>query len=82
MEITILKSDGEICGEREVFDCDHLVVSPSVNTLKKLNKLAFAAMGDMNWHAHVGIPRIAVQHKIPIIFWENMDMLICVVSFL
>ena len=58
---------------REVFDCDHLVVSPSVNTLKKLNKLAFAAMGDMNWHAHVGIfttaPRIAVQHKIPIIFW-------------
>ena len=35
---------------RHVFDCDHLIVSPSVTTLKKLNKLAFIAMGDMNWH--------------------------------
>ena len=58
---------------REVFDCDHIIVSPSVKTLKKLNKLAFIAMGDMNWHAHVGIfttaPRIAVQQDIPLIFW-------------
>lgn len=58
---------------RHVFDCDHLVVSPSVSTLKKLNKIAFVVMGDMNWHAHVGIfttaPRIAVQQNIPLIFW-------------
>ena len=58
---------------REVFDCDHIVVSPSVRVLKKLNRLAFIAMGDMNWHAHVGIfttaPRIAVQQGIPLIFW-------------
>lgn len=58
---------------KEVFDCDHIVVSPSVKTLKKLNKLAFVVMGDMNWHAHVGIfttaPRIAVQQDIPLIFW-------------
>ena len=58
---------------REVFDCDHIVVSPSVSTLKSLNKLAFVVMGDMNWHAHVGIfttaPRIAVQQNIPLIFW-------------
>ena len=58
---------------REVFNCDHLVVSPAINLLKKLNRLAFYAMGDMNWHAHVGIyttaPRIAVQMKIPLIFW-------------
>ena len=58
---------------RQVFDCDHIVVSPSVATLKKLNKLAFIAMGDMNWHAHIGIfttaPRIAIQQKIPLIFW-------------
>ena len=40
---------------REAFDCDHVVVSPSVKTIKKLNKAAFIAMGDMNWHAHVGI---------------------------
>ena len=58
---------------RKVFDCDHLVISPSIATLKKLNKLAFIAMGDMNWHAHVGIfttaPRIAIQQEIPLIFW-------------
>ena len=58
---------------REAFDCDHIVVSPSVSTIKKLNKLAFIVMGDMNWHAHIGIfttaPRIAVQQNIPIIFW-------------
>ena len=58
---------------REAFDCDHIVVSPSVKTIKKLNKAAFIAMGDMNWHAHVGIyttaPRIAIQQKIPLIFW-------------
>ena len=40
---------------REVFDCDHMVISPSITTIKKLNKLAFIAMGDMNWHAHIGI---------------------------
>lgn len=58
---------------RKVFDCDHLIISPSVNTLKKLNEIAFIVMGDMNWHSHVGIyttaPRIAVQQKIPLIFW-------------
>ena len=58
---------------RHVFDCDHIIVSPSVSVLKKLNKLAFIAMGDMNWHAHVGIyttaPRIAAQQNIPFIFW-------------
>ncbi len=58
---------------RQVFDCDHIVVSPSVTTIKKLNRLAFIAMGDMNWHAHIGIfttaPRIAIQQEIPLIFW-------------
>jgi len=58
---------------RECFDCDHIIVSPSVKLLKKLNRLAFIAMGDMNWHAHLGItttaPRIAIQQKIPLIFW-------------
>lgn len=58
---------------RDVFNCDHIIVSPSVSTLKKLNYLAFVAMGDMNWHAHVGIfttaPRVAVEKKIPLIFW-------------
>lgn len=58
---------------REVFDCDHVLVRPSVSTLKKLNKLAFEIMGDMNWHAHVGITtapvRVAVDKKIPLVIW-------------
>ena len=30
-------------------------------------------MGDMNWHAHVGITtapvRVAVQHRVPLVIW-------------
>lgn len=58
---------------REVFGCDHVVVRPSVEVLKKLNRLAFEIMGDMNWHAHVGITtapvRVAVQNRIPLVIW-------------
>ena len=58
---------------REVFDCDHIIVSPSIKQLIKLNKIAFVVMGDMNWHNHVGIyttaPRVAIQQNIPLVFW-------------
>lgn len=58
---------------KDVFDCDHVIVQPAVNTLKKLNRLAFKIMGDMNWHAHVGIMTapvaVAVQHRIPLVFY-------------
>jgi imidazoleglycerol phosphate synthase cyclase subunit len=58
---------------REVFGVDHILVRPSVPTLKKLNKLAFIAMGDMNWHAHVGIMTVpmaeAVRRGIPLVFY-------------
>lgn len=58
---------------REAFDVDHLVVRPSVETLRKLNRLAFVVMGDMNWHAHVGIMTApmaaAVRHGIPLVFY-------------
>ena len=58
---------------KEVFHCDHVVYSPSPSILKKLNRLGFIVMGDMNWHAHVGIttvpPRVAVQHRIPLVIW-------------
>lgn len=58
---------------RDAFDVDHVVVRPSVTTLKVLNRLAFVIMGDMNWHAHVGIMsvpmRVAVQHGIPLVFY-------------
>jgi imidazoleglycerol phosphate synthase cyclase subunit len=58
---------------KEVFDCDHVIVQPAVHTLKKLNRLAFKIMGDMNWHAHVGIMtapvNVAAQHRIPLVFY-------------
>ena len=63
---------------REAFDCDHIVVSPSVKTIKKLNKAAFVAMGDMNWHAHVGIyttaPRLLFNRKYHLSFGASMAM--------
>jgi len=58
---------------REAFGCDHIVVRPAVETLRKLNRLAFVVMGDMNWHAHVGITtapvQVAAEKGIPLVIW-------------
>ncbi len=58
---------------REAFDVDHVIVRPSVSVLKKLNKLGFLIMGDMNWHAHVGIMTVpmavALRNGIPLVFY-------------
>ena len=58
---------------RHVFDADHIVWGPSVEVLKKLNRLCFRRMGDMNWHAHCGIVTapiiVAAKFGIPLIFW-------------
>ena len=58
---------------REVFGADHLVMGPSVEVLRKLNRLCFRKMGDMNWHAHCGIMtfpiQIAVRFNIPLMIW-------------
>ncbi|MBM3461231.1 MAG: imidazole glycerol phosphate synthase subunit HisF [Armatimonadetes bacterium] len=58
---------------KEVFGVDHVFYSPSVDLLKKLNRLGFVIMGDMNWHAHVGITtlpvRVAAQFKVPLLIW-------------
>jgi N-acetyl sugar amidotransferase len=57
----------------EVFDVDHIIYKPGVGLLKKLNRLGFIVMGDMNWHGHVGIAtiplRIAMQNKIPLVIY-------------
>lgn len=62
---------------RHIFDVDHLVFGPSVEVLKKLNRLCFKKMGDMNWHAHCGIMtypiQIAVKFKIPLIVWGEIS---------
>jgi N-acetyl sugar amidotransferase len=58
---------------KEVFSCDHIVVSPSIETLRKLNRLGVEILGDMSWHAHVGITsvpvRAAAENNIPIVIW-------------
>lgn len=61
---------------RQVFDADHLVFGPGVEVLKKLNRLCFRKMGDMNWQNHCGIftypIQIAVKMNIPLIFWGEV----------
>ncbi len=61
---------------REVFDADHIVFGPSVEVLKKLNRIAFRKMGDMNWHAHCGIftypIRMSVALNIPLVIWGEI----------
>lgn len=58
---------------RHVFDADHMVFGPSVEVLKKLNRICFRKMGDMNWHAHCGIMtypvQIASKLEIPLVLW-------------
>lgn len=61
---------------RHVFDADHIVYGPSVDVLRKLNRLCFRKMGDMNWHAHCGIfttpIQVAVKFNIPLIIWGEV----------
>lgn len=58
---------------RAVFDCDHIIVRPSVDALVKMNRLGFRLQGDNNWHAHCGIftvpMQVAVRYKVPLILW-------------
>jgi imidazoleglycerol phosphate synthase cyclase subunit len=58
---------------KEVFGLDHVMISPSVRTLTALNRLGMSVMGDMNWHAHVGITTAPVQEAvrrgIPLVIW-------------
>lgn len=62
---------------RHVFDADHLVLGPSVEVLKKLNRICFKKMGDMNWHNHCGIMtypiQVAVKEKIPLMVWGETN---------
>ena len=58
---------------REAFGVDHVFFTPSIDVLKKLNRIGFKLMGDMNWHAHAGIftypIRAAVETKTPLMIW-------------
>jgi N-acetyl sugar amidotransferase len=68
-------SDGEynLYRMREVFDCDHIIIYPSVDALIKMNRIGFKLQGDMNWHNHCGIftapIQVAVRYKVPLMMW-------------
>ena len=65
---------------REVFNCDHLIFGPGVETLIKLNRICFKKMGDMNWQNHCGIftypIHIAAKFGISLIVWGDMYVLL------
>ncbi|MFQ5805851.1 MAG: N-acetyl sugar amidotransferase [Phycisphaerae bacterium] len=67
------EGQGNLDRMRSVFGVDHIVYGPSIQTLKKLNRLCFKKMGDMNWHAHTGIKivpmQIACRFNIPLVVW-------------
>src|SRR5690606_15701375 len=46
---------------RALFDCDHIVIRPSVDVLVRMNRIGFRLQGDMNWHAHCGIFTVPIQ---------------------
>ena len=54
---------------KKKFDADHITWSPSEKVLKKLNRLSFEKIGDMNWHDHCGIMTapviVATRFNIP-----------------
>jgi N-acetyl sugar amidotransferase len=58
---------------RQVFDCDHVVVRPSVSVLVKMNRIGFRLQGDMNWHNHCGIftvpIQVAARYGVPLMLW-------------
>ena len=70
------EGQGNLDRMRDVFGVDHIVFSPSVDTLRTLNRVCFERMGDMNWHAHAGIKivpvRLAVQLGIPLVIWGEI----------
>ncbi len=57
----------------DVFKADHIIISPSVDMLIRLNRLGFRKCGDMNWQNHCGIftapIQVAARYGIPLMFW-------------
>lgn len=70
------EGQGNLDRMRDALGIDHVVFGPSVDTLRKLNRIGFKVMGDMNWHAHAGIKivplRTAVQFRVPLMVWGEI----------
>lgn len=58
---------------KNAFGCDYFNFTPSVETLKRLNRVGLRKMGDPDMHAHLGINsipiQIAVKYEVPLIVW-------------
>jgi N-acetyl sugar amidotransferase len=58
---------------KNIFNTDHMIISPSVDVLIRMNRAGFLKCGDMNWHNHAGIfttpIQVAINYKIPLMFW-------------
>lgn len=67
------EAEDNLAAMRDVFGCDHVVIRPSVDTLRRMNRLGFFLQGDMNWHAHCGIFTVpiqtAVRYQTPLVLW-------------
>lgn len=64
---------------QRVFGADHVFFTPSINLLKKMNRVCQRLMGDMNWHAHAGIftypIKVAVEKSVPLMIWGEHDFM-------
>ena len=62
---------------KKKFDVDHIMWSPGEEVLKKINRITFKRIGDMNWHDHCGIFTapiiVAVKFNIPLIIWGETE---------
>jgi N-acetyl sugar amidotransferase len=58
---------------KDAFGCDYINVTPSVATLKKMNRIGLRRMGDPDMHAHMGINSVpiqaAVRYGVPLVIW-------------
>jgi N-acetyl sugar amidotransferase len=58
---------------RDAFGCDHIFFTPSIDLIKRMNRIGFKLMGDMNWHGHSGMNTypfiVAVEKKIPLVIY-------------
>jgi imidazoleglycerol phosphate synthase cyclase subunit len=58
---------------RTVFGVDHIEISPPAELLGRMNLAGLLMMGDMSWHAHVGIfstpMKLAAEMDIPLVFY-------------
>lgn len=62
-----------------VFGVDHIIVTPSLETIRRMNRAAFIKTGDMSWHFHCGVwtvPfQIAVHYGIPLVVYGEHGFL-------